>query len=727
MASPTTPRWAALARDTNETKIQLALNIDGGAFPPDTDARLFKSDDAHASQSSKSQTIALNTGIGFLDHMLHALAKHAGWSLAINCQGDLHIDDHHTAEDVCIALGTAYKKALGTPVGVARFGYAYAPLDEALSRAVVDLSNRPYAVIDLGLKREFLGQLSCEMVPHCFESFAQAAHITLHVHCLHGFNDHHRAESAFKAMAVAIRQAASHVKGKEGEVPSTKGTLSAYLIQREKARSTTYCFRPLYLPQTGFTLFSYEKPYPNNRHLRKSKHSATLRYLTRPTKQHLASPAPPILYMSTEGDKPAVGAGDAAGASKPQQNGQARGAPAAAAAAPAGEKKLSGAELKKKAKEEKAARRLQAKAVQTAAACGCGCSRRGRQGQGQAGRRRRRRPPWKQNGAQDGGGGASQAQGDGARVLQPPIHGEAHEHYTGRQGCSIPFYLQHNLEKKGDVFAKACSKVIESYTTPHGATLSRHLTSVVLKNQIDYLTACRPMCFSMGNAIRWLKLQISKIDIDLPDADAKKALCEAIDTYINERITLADMVIVKTAADMLTDDDVVVTYGRHHLVERALLRARGRRFRVIIVDDPFERVGLAHAQRLSAAGIPVAYSHDLGALRTNLQGATCVLVAAEAMFSNGAVYARAGTCDIATVARDLCLRVVALCESINFTERVSADSLTYNEIDPERNSSDAFRLLFDTTTDKFISMVVTELGNSSAKSVPAILRKLEEL
>ncbi len=96
MASPATPRWAALARDTNETKIQLALNIDGGAFPPDTDARLLKSDDAHASQSSKSQTIALDTGIGFLDHMLHALAKHAGWSLAINCQGDLHSTHSNT-------------------------------------------------------------------------------------------------------------------------------------------------------------------------------------------------------------------------------------------------------------------------------------------------------------------------------------------------------------------------------------------------------------------------------------------------------------------------------------------------------------------------------------------------------------------------------------------------------------------------------------------------------
>ncbi|KAH6892332.1 Imidazoleglycerol-phosphate dehydratase-domain-containing protein [Thelonectria olida] len=227
MATSHPPRWAALARDTNETKIQLALNLDGGNFPPDTDARLLNDADGHASQASKSQTIAVDTGIGFLDHMLHALAKHANWSLAIKCQGDLHIDDHHTAEDVCIALGVAFAKALGTPTGLARYGYAYAPLDEALSRAVIDLSNRPYCVVDIGLKREFLGKLSCEMVPHCFQSFAQGARVTLHVHCLHGDNDHHRAESAFKALAVAVKMATARVAGKEGEVPSTKGTLTA--------------------------------------------------------------------------------------------------------------------------------------------------------------------------------------------------------------------------------------------------------------------------------------------------------------------------------------------------------------------------------------------------------------------------------------------------------------------------------------------------------------------
>ncbi|TPX34723.1 imidazoleglycerol-phosphate dehydratase [Synchytrium microbalum] len=171
-----------------------------------------------------NQVIDVDTGIGFLDHMLHALAKHARWSLSIKCKGDLHIDDHHSAEDVSLALGTAFKQALGEPRGIKRFGYAYAPLDEALSRAVVDISGRPHACIDLGLKREKIGALSCEMIPHVFESFAQNAGITLHVDCLKGFNDHHRSESAFKALAVALREATSSTGA--NDVPSTKGTLN---------------------------------------------------------------------------------------------------------------------------------------------------------------------------------------------------------------------------------------------------------------------------------------------------------------------------------------------------------------------------------------------------------------------------------------------------------------------------------------------------------------------
>ncbi|KAL7663007.1 Imidazoleglycerol-phosphate dehydratase [[Candida] zeylanoides] len=218
-------RSTTIERNTNETKIQIALSLDGGAVElaesilPSTAAAA----DDHAVQATSAQRIAVHTGIGFLDHMLHALAKHAGWSLLVECVGDLHIDDHHTAEDVGITLGMAFHRALGQVKGVKRFGSAFAPLDESLSRAVVDLSNRPYAVIDLGLKRERLGSLSCEMIPHVLESFAQGAAITIHVDCLRGANDHHRAESAFKALAVAIREATS--SNGTDEVPSTKGVL----------------------------------------------------------------------------------------------------------------------------------------------------------------------------------------------------------------------------------------------------------------------------------------------------------------------------------------------------------------------------------------------------------------------------------------------------------------------------------------------------------------------
>jgi imidazoleglycerol-phosphate dehydratase len=135
------------------------------------------------------------------------------------------VDDHHTAEDTMIALGAAFKTSLGSSTGLARFGSAYCPLDEALSRAVIDLSNRPFSVINLGLKREKVGDLSCEMIPHCLQSFAQAAGVTLHVDCLRGDNDHHRAESAFKALAVAVRMATTPMKGRENEVMSTKGVL----------------------------------------------------------------------------------------------------------------------------------------------------------------------------------------------------------------------------------------------------------------------------------------------------------------------------------------------------------------------------------------------------------------------------------------------------------------------------------------------------------------------
>ena len=155
--------------------------------------------------------------------MFHALAKHAGWSLILACEGDLHIDDHHTAEDCGLALGEAFKQALGQIKGVKRFGFAYTPLDEALSRAVVDLSNRPFAVVELPFKREKVGDLSTEMIPHVLHSFAMAAGVTMHVDWIRGSNDHHIAESAFKALAVAIKEATTRTGSQD--TPSTKGIL----------------------------------------------------------------------------------------------------------------------------------------------------------------------------------------------------------------------------------------------------------------------------------------------------------------------------------------------------------------------------------------------------------------------------------------------------------------------------------------------------------------------
>lgn len=194
-----TVREGVITRRTKETEITIRLNLDGRG------------------------NAAVSSGIGFLDHLLDAMAKHARFDLELSCTGDLHIDDHHTAEDCGLALGMALRQALGSLVGIRRFGDACAPLDEALARAVVDISGRPFADVNLGLARERLGELSCENIPHFLSSMASAAGITLHVDVLKGENDHHKAEAAFKAVALALRASV----GPSGfdDVPSTKGTL----------------------------------------------------------------------------------------------------------------------------------------------------------------------------------------------------------------------------------------------------------------------------------------------------------------------------------------------------------------------------------------------------------------------------------------------------------------------------------------------------------------------
>ena len=201
-ASDTNPaRRASLSRRTRETAVELTLDLDG------------------------ARQVQVSTGLGMFDHMLTALAFHAGWDLALRCEGDLHVDDHHTVEDSCLALGEALAQALGPPRGIVRFGDAHAPLDEALARAVVDVSGRPHAEVRLGLRRERLGSVACENLTHALRSLALAARLTLHVDVLRGENDHHRAEAAFKALALAVRRAV-RVSGDVNSIPSAKGTLS---------------------------------------------------------------------------------------------------------------------------------------------------------------------------------------------------------------------------------------------------------------------------------------------------------------------------------------------------------------------------------------------------------------------------------------------------------------------------------------------------------------------
>lgn len=192
-------RTATITRATRETKITCTVNLDGTG-----EARIA-------------------TGIGFLDHMLTALSKHSGIDIDLACTGDLHIDDHHTAEDCALTIGQALDQALASRLGITRFASAYAPLDESLARAVLDLSGRPLAVVNLMLLRDSIGTLAAENVPHFFRSLATTLRATLHLDILRGENDHHKAEAAFKALALALKQAVARTASTD--VPSTKGSL----------------------------------------------------------------------------------------------------------------------------------------------------------------------------------------------------------------------------------------------------------------------------------------------------------------------------------------------------------------------------------------------------------------------------------------------------------------------------------------------------------------------
>jgi len=194
-------RTATIKRKTKETDIEVAIDLDG------------------------SGTSNVSTGIGFLDHMLDLLARHSRIDLLVKATGDLHIDHHHTSEDVGIALGQAVKQALGAMAGITRYAGIHLPMDETLTRVVIDISGRPMLVFKVDFPRDKIGTFDTELVREWFNAFAINAGVTLHVETLYGENSHHIAESCFKGLARALRMAVAIDPHAKGEVPSTKGQL----------------------------------------------------------------------------------------------------------------------------------------------------------------------------------------------------------------------------------------------------------------------------------------------------------------------------------------------------------------------------------------------------------------------------------------------------------------------------------------------------------------------
>ena len=198
---PTAPRTAEVSRKTAETDITVKLNLDGTGVS------------------------RLATGIGFFDHMLDQIARHGLIDLDIKAQGDLHIDGHHTVEDVGITLGQAVAKAVGDKKGLRRYGHAYVPLDEALSRVVIDFSGRPGLVLNIPFTSGMIGGFDTQLTHEFFQGFVNHANVTLHIDNLRGVNAHHQAETAFKAFARALRMALELDPRALGTIPSTKGSL----------------------------------------------------------------------------------------------------------------------------------------------------------------------------------------------------------------------------------------------------------------------------------------------------------------------------------------------------------------------------------------------------------------------------------------------------------------------------------------------------------------------
>ncbi|KAF9884450.1 hypothetical protein FE257_001781 [Aspergillus nanangensis] len=404
------------------------------------------------------------------------------------------------------------------------------------------------------------------------------------------------------------------------------------------------------------------------------------------------------------------------GAAKPskppkQQPKQAPNADSGPASAAGGEN-LSPAELKKRAKAEKQARRAKEKADKeqggaapggpSATASAKKSSSGGGGGAGgkdaasgaqQKGQRHRRGSA--QAGAQGPAAEKKKKQEDKSVAVFGHLYGQPRRTTVAGAGKEVhPAVLALGLQMRDYVVCGssarcvatllAFKRVIESYTTPLGTSLPRHLTTH-LSHQITYLSTCRPLSISQGNAIRALKLEISSIDPSVPEATAKSTLSDFIDSFIREKITVADQVIAGSAAQKIQDGDVIVTYAGSSIVKQTLLTAfkQGKKFRVSIIDSRPLFEGKSMARTLAKAGLDVQYSL-VNAVSHAIKDATKVFLGAHGMTSNGRLYSRVGTALVAMSAKERAggveVPVIVCCETVKFTDRVALDSIVVNEI-----------------------------------------------
>ncbi|KAK8201264.1 hypothetical protein BKA81DRAFT_303747 [Phyllosticta paracitricarpa] len=450
------------------------------------------------------------------------------------------------------------------------------------------------------------------------------------------------------------------------------------------------------------------------------------------------------------------------------------------------EPKLSGAELKKRAKAEKAAKRAAEKAAREVGGGGA---------QPAAGKKQDNKQKETKQGQQQGGKGPQQERpvpvrrrGSQTASAQPlketkTVKQKMAEKKVGlfghlygqprRQtienapkdvhpavlalGLQISNYVVCGSTARCVAMLSVFKQVIESYTTPPGTSLARHLTSHHLSPQISYLSGCRPLSVSQGNAIRWLKDLIIKIDPSVPESTAKEHLISSIDTFVRERVTAADEVLADSACSMIVDDDVIVVYAKSNVVLKTLLRAHanGRKFRVIVVDSKPLFEGKYMTNSLAAAGIDVTYCL-IGAISHAIKDATKVFLGASAMLSNGRLYSRVGTAIVAMQAHIRDITVIVCCETIKFSDRVALDSIVHNEIAPAEEilgqdewigesllngeegqqkgregalqkwidipNLQILNIMYDVTPAEYVNIVVTEYGNLPASSVPVVHR-----